>query len=58
MSSKEIVIVAAKRTPIGAFMGQFAPLSATELGANAIRAVLEASGLQADEIDEVLRKAC
>lgn len=54
MSSKEIVIVAAKRTPIGAFMGQFSPLSAIDLGAAAIRAVLEASGLQADEIDEVL----
>ena len=54
MSSEDIVIVAAKRTPIGAFMGQFSSLSATELGANAIRAVLAASGLQADEIDEVL----
>ena len=32
MSSEEIVIVAAKRTPIGAFMGQFAAISATELG--------------------------
>ncbi len=54
MSSKEIVIVAAKRTPIGAFMGQLSPLSATELGTAAIRAVVEASGLQAEEIDEVL----
>ena len=54
MSSEDIVIVAAKRTPIGAFMGQFSSLSATELGAQAIRAALADSGLQADEIDEVL----
>ncbi len=54
MSSEEIVIVTAKRTPIGAFMGQFAALSATELGASAIAAVLAQSGLAADEIDEVL----
>jgi len=54
MSSEEIVIVAAKRTPIGAFMGQFAAISATELGASAIAAVLAESGLAADEVDEVL----
>jgi len=54
MSSEEIVIVAAKRTPIGAFMGQFAGISSTELGASAIAAVLEASGLSANEIDEAL----
>jgi len=54
MSCKEIVIIAAKRTPIGAFMGQFAAISATELGASAIAAVLEASGLNVSEIDEVL----
>lgn len=54
MSSEDIVIVAAKRTPIGAFMGQFSSLSATELGAESIRAALTDSGLHADEIDEVL----
>ena len=54
MSSEEIVIVAAKRTPIGAFMGQFAALSATELGASAITAVLAQSGLSTAEVDEVL----
>ncbi len=54
MSSEEIVIVAAKRTPIGAFMGQLSSLSAVDLGAHAIRAVLSSSGLQADKIDEVL----
>lgn len=54
MSSEEIVIVAAKRTPIGAFMGQFAAISATELGASAIAAVLAQSGLSANEVDEVL----
>jgi acetyl-CoA C-acetyltransferase len=54
MPTDEIVIVAARRTPIGAFMGQFAGVSAPELGAAAIRAVVESSGLKADEIDEVL----
>ena len=54
MSTDEIVIVAARRTPLGALMGQFAGVSAPELGAAAIRAVVESSGLKADEIDEVL----
>ncbi|MBI3772913.1 MAG: thiolase family protein [Gammaproteobacteria bacterium] len=54
MATDSIVIVAAKRTPIGALMGQFGDLSAPELGAAAIRAVLASSGLKAEEIDEVL----
>ncbi len=52
--TNEIVIVAARRTPIGALMGQFAALSAPQLGAAAIRAIVETSGLKVEEIDEVL----
>lgn len=54
MATDSIVVVAAKRTPIGSLMGQFGDLSAPELGAAAIRAVLSDSGLKPDEIDEVL----
>jgi acetyl-CoA C-acetyltransferase len=50
----EIVIVAAKRTPIGAFQGQFQPLSAHDLGAAAIRAALEQSGVNAADVSEVI----
>ncbi len=54
MNQTEIVIVAAKRTPIGAFLGQFSDTPAPALGAAAIRAVLSACGLNADEVDELL----
>ena len=36
MSDRSVVIVGAKRTPIGSFQGQFSPLAATDLGAAAI----------------------
>jgi acetyl-CoA C-acetyltransferase len=49
----EVVIVGAARTPIGAFLGGLAPLAAPKLGAIAIRAALERSGVAADQIDEV-----
>jgi acetyl-CoA C-acetyltransferase len=49
----EVVIVGAARTPIGAFLGGLAPLAAPKLGAIAIRAALERSGVAAEQIDEV-----
>ena len=49
----EVVIVGAARTPIGAFLGGLAPLAAPKLGAIAIRAALERSGVPLDKIDEV-----
>ena len=49
----EVVIVGAARTPIGAFLGGLAPLAAPKLGAIAIRAALERSGIALDKIDEV-----
>ena len=53
MNSK-IVIVGAKRTPIGSFQGQFATVPADELGAAAIVGALEQAGLQPDAVDDVL----
>jgi acetyl-CoA C-acetyltransferase len=48
------VIVSAARTPIGRFLGGLAPLSAPQLGAIAVRAALERSGVRADDIEEVI----
>ena len=53
-----IVIVSAARTPIGGLLGDFASLSAWELGAVAIKAALERSGVPGDSIDEVLMGNC
>ncbi|MBT8087947.1 MAG: acetyl-CoA C-acyltransferase [Gammaproteobacteria bacterium] len=53
MSVESVVIVAAKRTPVGAFQGALSGATATELGAAAIRAVIADSDIAAD-IDQVL----
>ena len=53
-----IVIVSAARTPIGGLLGDFAGLQAWELGAVAVRAALERSGVPGDSIDEVLLGNC
>ncbi len=53
MSSTSVVIVAAKRTPQGSFQGQFSSLSASDLGAYAIRSALDAAMLTAEAIDSV-----
>ncbi|MGG1945152.1 acetyl-CoA C-acetyltransferase [Trinickia sp. NRRL B-1857] len=49
-----IVIVSAARTPMTAFQGEFASLTSPQLGAAAIAAALERSGLKAEQIEEVL----
>jgi acetyl-CoA C-acetyltransferase len=54
MSSDAVVIVAAKRSPLGAFQGSLAGASGTDLGAAVIRACIEESGIDAEAIDEVL----
>lgn len=48
----EVVIVAAKRTPMGGFMGALAGVSATDLGANAIAAACQ--HVDASQVDEVV----
>ncbi|MFB2864690.1 thiolase family protein [Aeromonas sp. MdU4] len=50
----DIAIVAAKRTPMGAFQGALAEVTAPELGACVIEAALQQSGLHPDQVDEVL----
>ncbi|MES2207579.1 MAG: acetyl-CoA C-acetyltransferase [Pseudomonadota bacterium] len=50
----EVVIVAALRTAIGKFGGTLASLPAPELGAHVIRALLKETGVQPDQISEVI----
>jgi len=47
------VILGASRTPIGAFLGGLAPVSAPRLGAIAIKCALERAGVRPDQVDEV-----
>ncbi len=54
MSEMRVVICEAVRTPIGRFQGALAPLRAPELGAQAVKAVLERSGLDPSLLDEVI----
>ncbi|CAF1150619.1 unnamed protein product [Rotaria magnacalcarata] len=49
----EVVIVSAARTPIGSFRGSLASISATKLGATAIKACLERAKIPANRIQEV-----
>ncbi|SFC78649.1 thiolase family protein [Pseudoalteromonas denitrificans] len=49
-----IVIVSAKRTPMGGFMGTLSGAAATDLGATAIKSAVANSGLVAGDIDEVV----
>lgn len=48
------VILSAKRTPIGAFMGTLSSLSAPELGAEAIKAAITQSNVEINDVDEVI----
>lgn len=51
---KEVVIVAAKRTPLGAFGGSLASLTAPELGAAVVAETLKAAGISADAVQEIV----
>ncbi|MEX2463742.1 MAG: acetyl-CoA C-acyltransferase, partial [Balneolaceae bacterium] len=51
---KNVVIVAAKRTPIGSFGGSLSSFTAPELGAAAIYEVAKSAGIRMEEIDEVV----
>lgn len=50
----EIVIVSMARTPVGSFLSSLSSVSATKLGATAIKAALEKIHLSPDQVDEVL----
>jgi acetyl-CoA C-acetyltransferase len=50
----EVVIIAGRRTPLGSFQGALSSLKCTELGATAIKAVVDEAALSPDAIDEVI----
>ena len=54
MSSDTVVIVAAKRTPIGAFQGALSGATATQLGAAAIKDAVDGTGIDVAAIDRVI----
>src|SRR6266511_1998521 len=54
MHNDPIAIVGAARTPIGGLQGDFATLSANDLGGVAIKAAVERAGIAADAVDEVI----
>src|SRR5258708_16514086 len=54
MSDHDVVIVSAKRTPIGAFQGALAPVTGPQLGSAAIKAAIEAAGVNAADVQEVI----
>jgi acetyl-CoA C-acetyltransferase len=54
MSADPVVILAARRTPIGAFQGVLSPVKATDLGAAAIAAAVSDSRIDVNRVDEVL----
>ncbi|MDQ6619479.1 MAG: acetyl-CoA C-acetyltransferase [Pseudomonadota bacterium] len=58
MVNDPVVIVGAARTPMGGFQGDFASLSASDLGAVAIRAAVERSGVPAADVEEVIFGNC
>ncbi|MBT9370587.1 acetyl-CoA C-acetyltransferase [Rhizobium sp. CSW-27] len=54
MTQPSIVIASAARTAVGSFNGAFGSVAAHELGATAIKGVLERAGVEAAEVDEVI----
>ncbi len=53
MHDRDVVIVGAARTPVGAFLGSLSSLPAPRLGAVAIKAALERAGVRPEQVDEV-----
>ncbi|HET6591765.1 MAG TPA: acetyl-CoA C-acyltransferase [Xanthomonadales bacterium] len=54
MPDQTVVIVGAKRTPIGSFQGQFSDITAIDLGAAAISGAIEHAPVDAGDVDEVI----
>ena len=54
MADDSVVIVNGARTPMGGFQGSLAPVTAAQLGAEAIRAAVSRAGLQPEDIPEVI----
>ena len=51
---RKVVILSAKRTPVGAFQGSISSVPAHQLGASVIQAVLEETGIDSSMIDEII----
>lgn len=51
---RNVVIVAAKRTPIGSFGGSLSSYTAPELGAAVIYEVIKSAGIKVDQVEEVV----
>lgn len=58
MQNDPIVIVGAARTPIGGLQGDFASLSASDLGAVAVKAAVERAGIAPTDVDELIFGNC
>jgi acetyl-CoA C-acetyltransferase len=54
MSQDPVVIVSAARTPMGGFMGDFAAVTAPQLGSAAIKAAVERAGIKPEQVEEVV----
>ncbi|MBD8618609.1 acetyl-CoA C-acetyltransferase [Sphingomonas sp. CFBP 13728] len=54
LNPNDVVITAAKRTPVGSFLGAFATTPAHELGRIAIEAALEQAGVAGEDVSEVI----
>jgi acetyl-CoA C-acetyltransferase len=54
MEQRSVVVVAARRTPIGRFLGAFSDVPAVDLGIAAARAALDAAGLDPGEVEETV----
>ena len=54
MSNDPIVIVSVARTPMGAFQGELASLTASQLGAAAIKAAVSRAGIKPEQVEEVI----
>lgn len=50
---RDVVIVAATRTPIGSFQSSLSALSATQLGGIAVQSAVQQAGIAKDQIDEL-----
>ncbi|MEI8111844.1 MAG: acetyl-CoA C-acyltransferase [Chitinophagia bacterium] len=54
MNNTSVYILSAVRTPIGSFGGQFKSLSATQLGAIAVKGAIEKAGIEVDQVEEII----
>ena len=51
---RKVVIVSAKRTPVGSFQGKLSSVPTTQLGSIAIKSVIDNSGIDVNNVDEVI----